>query len=99
MRAELESKMERTEMRMIRWMCGVSLTENPKERQSSTELRRSLSLEAIGDMLRRCRLGLHGNVERKNDADYEKAYTRLVVDGKAPVCRPRKTSSSSFISA
>ena len=27
MRAELESKMERTEMRMIRWLCGVSLGE------------------------------------------------------------------------
>ena len=24
MRAELESKMEMTEMRMIRWMCGIS---------------------------------------------------------------------------
>ena len=37
-RAELDSKRGRTEMRMVRWMCGVS----PKERQSSTELRRHL---------------------------------------------------------
>ena len=29
MRADLESKMERTDMRMIRWMCGVSLKDSP----------------------------------------------------------------------
>ena len=46
MRAELESKMERTETRMIRWMCGVSL----RERQPGTELRRCLGVEAIGDV-------------------------------------------------
>ena len=33
-----------------------------------------------------------GHVERKNDADYVKACTtRLIVVGKAPVGRPRKT--------
>ena len=44
MTSELESRMERTEMRMIRWMCGLSL----RERQPSTELRRRLGVEAIG---------------------------------------------------
>ena len=83
MRAELETKMERTEMRMIRWMCGVSL----KERQPSTEL----GVEAVGDVMRRGRLRWHRLVERKDDADYVKAYTRLVVEGKASVGRPRKT--------
>ena len=48
MRAELESQMERTEMRMIRWMCRVSL----KERQPITELR-CLGVGAIGDVMRR----------------------------------------------
>ena len=43
MGAERESKMERTEMRMIRWMCGVSL----RERQPSTELRRRLGAKTI----------------------------------------------------
>ena len=37
-------------------------------------------------------LGLwHEPVERKDDADYVKACTRLVVEGTAPVGRPRKT--------
>ena len=58
--------MERTEMRMIRWMCGVSL----KETQPSTELRRRLGIDAIGDVMRRGRLRWHEHVERKADADY-----------------------------
>ena len=37
------------------------------------------------------RLRWHGYVERKDDADYVKAYTRLVVEGTAPVSRPEKT--------
>ena len=45
-----------------------------KERQPSTELRRRLSVDAIGDMMRRCRLRWHGRVEKKDDADYVKAY-------------------------
>ena len=74
MRAELESKMERMEIRIIRWMCGnISL----KERQSSTELRMLLAVEAIGDVMRRGRLRWHGQVERKDDAE----YTRLLVEG------------------
>ena len=52
MRAEMESKVERTEMRIIRWMWGVSV----KERQPSNELRRRLRVEAIGDVMRGCRL-------------------------------------------
>ena len=55
-------------MRMIRWLCGVSL----KERQSSTELRRRLGVEEIGDVMRRGRLRQHEHVKRKDDADYVK---------------------------
>ena len=41
---------------VISWMCGVSL----RERQSGTELRRYLGVEAIGEVMRRCRLVWHG---------------------------------------
>ena len=41
-------------------MGGVSL----KERQPSTELRKCLGEEAIGDVIRNCRLRCHGHVER-----------------------------------
>ena len=41
MRAQLDSKMERAEMRMIRWTCGVSL----KEGQSSSEQGRIINFK------------------------------------------------------
>ena len=40
--------------------------------------------------MKRGRLRWHGHVKRKDDANYVKASTRLVVAGKAPVDRPRK---------
>ena len=50
-----------------------------------------LGVAPIGDVLRRYRLRWHGHVERRDDADYVKACTRLVVEGKTSVDRPRKT--------
>ena len=40
-KVEHEWKMNRTEMNMIRWMCGVKLN----ERKKSEELKRSLRIE------------------------------------------------------
>ena len=68
----------------------------PERRQPSTELRRRLDVESIGDVMRRGRLRWHGHVERKAGADYVKACTRLVVKGKAPVGRPRKTGQNTL---
>ena len=65
---------------MIR--CGVSL----KERQRSTE-KAPLGIKAIVDVTRICS---HGNVERKDGAEFVKACTRLVVEGKALVGKRRK---------
>ena len=42
-RGEVNSRMERAEIRMIRWMCGVSL----KERRFRAELRRRLGVQTI----------------------------------------------------
>ena len=64
---------------------GVSL----KERQPSTELRRRLGIEAIGDVMRRCRLRWHGQWKERSDAD--KSYARFVVEGKAARGRPGRT--------
>ena len=62
---EFESKMERTKMRMIRWICGVSLG----ERQPSSELGRRTGVDVFVDIIKWSRLGWHGDVERKGDAD------------------------------
>ena len=56
-------------------------------KKNSLERRRRLCVEAVGDVMRRGRLRWHGYVERKDDADYAKACTRLVV----VAGRPRNT--------
>ena len=56
--------MERTEMRTIRWMCGVSLKESPAQNCEDP-----VGVEANGDVMRRDRLRWHRYVERKGDAD------------------------------
>lgn len=91
MRTDHDTRMERVEMRMVRWMCGASLS----DRQPSAELRRRVGVEAIGDVIRRSRLRWYGHVERKDDEDWVKGCTKLVVEGTAPVGRPRKTWQNS----
>ena len=40
-----ESILERTEMRMVRWMCGIYLFE--REKKSSAELRDRMDIEVV----------------------------------------------------
>ena len=87
MKAEHEAKLERTEMRMIRWMCGVSL----RERKTSAELRERIGVEAIGVLVRRNRLRWFGHVERKVEDDWVKRCTVMEVEGTRPRGRPKKT--------
>ncbi len=87
MRAEHEAKLERTEMRMIRWMCGVSL----RERKTSAELREWIGVEAVGDVMRRNRLRWFGHVERSLQDDWVKKCGMLEVEGRKPRGRPKKT--------
>jgi hypothetical protein len=86
-KAEHEARLERTEMRMIRWMCGVSL----KDRITSAELRKRIGVEAISVVMRRSRLRWFGHVERKENEDWVKGCTVLEVEGIKPRGRPKKT--------
>ena len=56
-----ESMVERTEMRMVKWMCGTSL----REKKTSVELRDRMGIETIGSVLKRNRLRWFGLVEKK----------------------------------
>ena len=47
-----KAKLERVEMRMVRWMCGVSL----REKKTNAELRDSMGIEKISDVMRYSRL-------------------------------------------
>ena len=70
-------KMSRTEMSMIRWMCGVNLN----ERKKSEELREFLGLEPISLMIKKSRLRWFGHVERKHDNDCVKHCIMWEVEG------------------
>ena len=61
-RVEDISRLERTERMMVRWMCGVTLS----DRISSEELLSRLGIESIGVVVRRGRLRWFGHVERKS---------------------------------
>ena len=80
MKADLENLLEVTEMKMARWMCGVSL----REQKTSKEIRDRLGIEQIGEVLRKSRLRWYGHVMRKNDNDGVKQCTLLEVQGKGP---------------
>jgi len=57
-RKENEVALQRAEMRMVRWMCGVKL----QDRVPSKELRGKLELEDIISVLQRNRLRWYGHV-------------------------------------
>ena len=75
--SEQECRLDRAEMRMARWMCGVRL----KERNSNAELRNRLGIEKIGDVVRRSRLRWLGHVLRKDEDDWVRRSMSLEVDG------------------
>jgi len=60
--------LQRAEMRMVRWMCGVKL----KDRLPSKELRDRLCVDDIALILQQNRLRWFGHVLRKDDGDWVK---------------------------
>jgi len=85
MKVEHELKMNRTEMSMIRWMCGVKLNERKKV-ENAREL---LGLEPVSLMIKKSRLILFGHVER-NDNDWVKRCITWEVEGIRQRGRPKK---------
>ena len=79
-------KFERTEMQMIRWMCGISM----KDRRTTKELIRLVGIEPITTIIRSGRLRWYGHVIRKSDEDWIKNCMEFRV-GRGPVGRPRRT--------
>jgi len=64
-RKENEVALLRTEMRMVRWMCGVKL----QDRVSSKELRERLGVDDIMSVLQQNRLRWCGHVLRNEEND------------------------------
>jgi len=67
-RKENEVALQRAEMRMVRWMCGVKL----QDRIPSKGLRERLGLDEITSVLQQNRLRCYGHVLWKEDNDWVK---------------------------
>ena len=63
LRVEDIRKMQRSEMRMLRWMTGVSLS----EKKSNEWVRSMLAIDDIGEVMRQNRLRWFGHVERRDE--------------------------------
>ena len=79
--------LQRAEMRMVRWMCGVKL----KDRLPSKELRERLGIDDIALVLQQNRLRWYGHVLRKDDDDWVKKCIEYEVEGLRPRGRPKRT--------
>jgi len=79
--------LQRAELRMVRWMCGVQL----KDRLPSKELRERLGIDDIALVLQQNRLRWYGHVLRKEDDDWVKKCMQYEVEGPRPRGRPKRT--------
>ena len=78
--------LQRAEIRMVRWMCGVKL----KDRLPSKQLRERLGVDDIALVLQQNRRRWYGHVLRKDDDNWVKKCTEHEVEGSRPRERPGK---------
>ena len=86
-RKENEVALQRAEMRIVRWMCGMKL----QDRIPSKGLRERLGLDDIILVLQRNRLRWYWHVLRKEDNHWVKKCMEYEVQGARPRGRPKKT--------
>ena len=79
-------KIQRSEMRMLRWMTGVSLSES----KSNECVRSMLAIDDIAEVMRRNRLRWFGHVERRDELCWLKRIETLQVDGDGVKGRPQE---------
>ena len=75
MKAEDMQRLERAERMMIRWMCGVRVS----DKKASAELL-SRHIESISVVISRGRLRWFGHVERKQPDDWVSACRNIEVE-------------------
>ena len=86
-RKENEMALQREEMRIVRWMCGVNL----QDRIPSKGLRERLRLEDIISLLQQKRMQWYEHVLRKEDNGWMKKCMEYGVEGAKARGRPKKT--------
>jgi len=90
MRAEEVNLTERTEMRMLRRICGVTW----EDRMSREELWKMTELSDTRTALERNRLRWYGHVERREEENILRRCLELKIEGRRPLGRPNKTWDS-----
>ena len=87
MQCKNEMALQRAEMRMVRWMCGINL----KDRVSDKELKERLGIVDITSIPQQNRRRWYGHVLRKDDNDWVKTCMEYEVMGSRPRGRPKRT--------
>ena len=77
--------LDRTEMRMVRWIAGISLL----ERRESDDIRRMCGVCKIGEKAREARLRYFGHMKRREDDEPVKKAMLMPVTGRRRVGRQR----------
>ena len=85
LRRKEEQLLMRTEMRMLRWILGVSLW----ERCTNEEIRKSAGVTCISEKLRDARLRWFGHVWRREDQSPIQRARKVPVRGRRSVGRQR----------
>ena len=86
-RKENAVALQRAEMRMVRWMCGIKV----KDRFPSKKLRERLGIDDITLVLQRNRLQWYGHVLWKEDDDWVKKCMEYEVEGPRTRGRQKRT--------
>ena len=85
LRKKEEDVLERTEMRMVRWIAGISLL----ERRESEDIRKMCGICNIKEKAREARLRYYGHVIRRDDDEPVKKAMMMPVRGRRSVGRQR----------
>ena len=77
--------MNKTEMRMLRWIQGVSL----REHKRNEEIREAATVQPIATHLMQKRLRWYGHVRRRDECHTTRTVLDMVVEGVRPRGRPK----------
>ena len=82
-----KKRLETSERRMVRWMCGVSL----KDGIASKDLLHRLKIRSVEEEMKTGRLRWYGHVVRRDGDNWLKRTWKMKVEGPTPRGRPKKT--------
>ena len=85
MKKKDEMLMNKTEMRMLRWIQGVSL----REHKRNEEILEAATVQPITTHLMQKRLGWYGHVRRRDESHITRTVLDMEVEGVRPGRRPK----------